>query len=293
MNAPNVGVEDRTAPNALAVPWQAARRQRPSFRISDLWRAPLHDFPIRDEVLYQCLPLSSDLNILEIGPGNGFSAFRMSREVSHVTLLDVSARSIRQLETQLGGIPNLSFVSDNLCIPGLKERITKEFDAIFGLAVVHLLSDPAIAFKNLSAVLSRNGRLVLQFPNYLPPRGTGITFFEKRLELDRLLQEAGFETWAVFAIGLRPHARFVFEQFHERPLQILQWLGSRKGKREPLSYQATWAFNHGRRLEPLKCPMHLAWTMLAGAIHAGGDAFEFVPLGQEILNNNLLLLARR
>ncbi len=292
MNSLHAGVEDR-APNALVAPWPAVRGQRPSFRISDLWRAPLHDFPMRDEVLYQSLPLTSNMSILEIGPGSGFSAFRMSREVGHVTLLDVSADSIRQLEAQLRNLPNLSFVSADLCVPGLKGRIAKEFDAIFGLAVVHLLSDPAIAFQNLSAVLSRNGRLVLQFPNYPPPRGTGVTFFQERLELDRVLQAAGFETWALFAIRLRPHARFVFEQFHERPLQILQWLGSRKGKREPLSYQATWAFNHGRRLEPLKCPMHFAWTMLAGAIHAGGDAFEFVPLGEEILNNNLLLLARR
>lgn len=293
MSSLSAGVEDRTASNALVAPWPAIRGQRPSFRISDIWKAPLHDFPMRDEILYQCLPLSSNMSILEIGPGSGFSAFRMSREVGRLSLLDVSAISIHQLEIRLKNIANLSFLSADLCVPGLKEIITTEFDAAFGLAVFDLLSDPAMALKNLSAILSRGGRLVLQFPNYPPPRGSGVTFFRKRQELDHLLEAAGFETWAIFAIRLRPHARFVFEQFHERPMRILRWLRRRKGKEGALSYQATWAFNQGRRLEPLKCPMHFAWTVLAGVIYAGGDAFEFLPLGEEILNNNLLLLARR
>src|SRR5579872_3259743 len=44
------------------------RAQRPSFRWSDLGRAPLHDFPIRDEILLSYFPLSGEMEMLEIGP---------------------------------------------------------------------------------------------------------------------------------------------------------------------------------------------------------------------------------
>lgn len=293
MSLPAKIVDDERPLNAAGTPWPIVRGQRPSFQISDLWRAPFHDFPIRDEILYQCLPLSPGLDVLEIGPGSGFTAFRLSREVRHVSLLDVSVGAIRQLQSRLQHIPNLSFFCADLCAPGLKDLIKKEFDAVIGLAVVHLLADPATALKNLADVVSRGGRLVLQFPNYPPPKGTGITFFPHRWALDRMLEAAGFESWAIFAIPLRAHAQFVFEQFHERPLRALRRLGSRNGNKEPLTYQATWAFQKGKKLEPLKYLMHAGWTVFSGAVHAGGDAFELLPLGEEILNRNLLLLARR
>ena len=51
-----------------------SRSARPSARLSDLWKAPLHDFPIRDEILYQYLPLARDMDVLEVGPGSGVTA---------------------------------------------------------------------------------------------------------------------------------------------------------------------------------------------------------------------------
>ncbi len=293
MSLPARIVDHEKPLNPAGIPWPIVRGQRPSFRISDLWRAPFHDFPIRDEILYQCLPLSPGLDILEIGPGSGFTAFRLSREVRHVSLLDVSDGAICQLQSRLQHIPNLSFFCADLCAPGLKDLIKREFDALIGLAVAHLLPDPATALKNLADVVSRGGRLVLQFPNYPPPKGTGITFFQHRRALDHMLEAAGFESWAIFAIQLRAHAQLIFEQFHERPLRALRWLGSRNGNKEPLTYQATWAFQKGKKLEPLKYLMHAGWTVFSGAVHAGGDAFELLPLGEGILNRNLLLLARR
>lgn len=275
------------------IPWPMVRGQRPSFRLSDIWKAPIHNFPIRDEILYQSLPLSTDLDILEIGPGSGFSAFRLSREVRQVSLLDVSGGTIRRLHSRLGKIPNLSFFCADLCAPGLRDLMRKEFDAAFGLAVLDLLPDPATGLKNLSTVLSRGGRLVLQFPNYPPPKARGVTFFRKREELDRLLDAAGFEDWAVYALQLRPHARILFEEFHERPLRALQWLRSRSGNQQALTYEETWAFQKGRYLEPFKYLLHLGWTVCSAGLHSGGDAFEILPLGEEILNQNLLLLARR
>jgi SAM-dependent methyltransferase len=290
---PNTVDRGKTPSVGEGTPWPITQGQRPSFRISDVWKAPLHDFPIRDEILYQCLPLSADLDILEIGPGSGFTAFRMSREVRHVSLLDVSAGTIHQLESRLQDIPNLSFFCADLCAPGLKSIVKKEFDAVFGLAVLDLLPDPATGLKNLAELLSRGGRLMMQFPNYPPPKARGITFFQKRRELDDLLEAAGFKAWNVFALRLRPHAGFIFEQFHERPLRAARWLRGHNGNQKPLIYEATWAFQKSQKLETLKYLVHMGWMACLGAVHSGGDAFELLPLGKEILNYNLLLLAER
>lgn len=81
----------KTAPAARL---KMARPARPPARWSDLWKAPLHDFPLRDEILFQFLPLSREMDVLEIGPGSGFTAFRISRMVRHVTLVDVAPQAV-------------------------------------------------------------------------------------------------------------------------------------------------------------------------------------------------------
>jgi len=294
MNAQPAIFENRTPLDPVETPWPLVRGQRPTFRLSDLWKAPFHDFPIRDEILYQFLPLSPDLDILEIGPGSGFTAFRLSREARQVSLLDVSAGAIEQLRSRLRDIRNLNFIHADLCAPGLKELIKKQFDAAFGLAVLDLLPDPAAGLRNLTELLSPGGRLVLEFPNYPPPKARGVTFFRERKELDRLLESAGFRAWTLHALRLRSHARFLFEFFHERPLRLLRRLRrtDRSGAK-PLAYEETWAFQKSRTLEPSKALLHAGWAGLLGALHAGGSAFEALPLGDDILNHDLLLLARR
>jgi len=42
---------------------------RPHWHVSDLWKAPLTDLPIRDEILYQFAKFSPEMDLLEIGPG--------------------------------------------------------------------------------------------------------------------------------------------------------------------------------------------------------------------------------
>src|ERR1700732_4213615 len=85
------------AANALPNPPGNRRKQRPPFLWSDIWSAPLHDLPMRDEIIFQYLPLASDMSVLEVGPGVGFTAFRLARRVRHITLLDIASESILQL----------------------------------------------------------------------------------------------------------------------------------------------------------------------------------------------------
>ncbi len=141
MIASNETIRNTAQPRGLeASPARPLRR--PSFRLSDIWKAPLHGFPIQDEVVYQYLPLSEEMDVLEIGPGSGFTAFRLARRVRSLTILDVTKENIARLRDTLKPIPNLTFVRADVCAPGLSQVVRSRFDAIVGVQVFDSLPDP-------------------------------------------------------------------------------------------------------------------------------------------------------
>jgi SAM-dependent methyltransferase len=271
----------------------STRRARPANRLSDLWKAPLHNFPIRDEVLYQYLPLTPDMEVLEIGPGSGFTAFRCARQVRRLTVLDVAPGNLARLQTQLESTPNLQFVCADVCKSQLAQSLTDRFDAIYAIEVLELVPDAAAALANMAALLRPGGQALIQFPNYPPPKNPGVTYFKTRAELDRALAEAGFSRWSVYSLRLRPHAQTLYNAFHERPLAWYRRLRRPVGQHRALAYDQTWVFQGGHRLEPYKPLLHAAWMALSAAMRLGGDCFERTLLGDDILNRNLLLLAVR
>src|ERR1700730_4875729 len=124
--------------------------RRPSFRVSDIWKAPLNDFPIRDEILYQYLPFSTNMDVLEIGPGSGFTAFRLARQVRSLTLLDIAVSSLARLRRQLQFLANVHCVCADPTQPGLATRLSEKFDAVLALDVFEYVVDPGTCLQNIS-----------------------------------------------------------------------------------------------------------------------------------------------
>lgn len=133
--------------------------------------------------------------------------------------------------------------------------------------------------------------MLLQFPNYPPPITPLKTFFRERKELDQLLQAAGFQSWTVYALRLRPAARFVYALYQR--LQRFSQMGGRAGGDRAITYERSWLFQSQSRLERYRALFHMIWTLLFAALRLSGDCFERVPLASDILNRNLLLLAER
>ncbi len=264
-----------------------------SFRLADIWNSPLHDFPIRDELLHQYFVFPPDTKMLEIGPGAGFTSFWMARNIRHLSLVDVAPANVRKLKTALSGVPNVRVMCADVCEPGLERRIGDGFDAAYAIEVLEFLSDPAECMRNLATVLRPGASLLIQFPNYPPPHNQGITYFCTRKDLDDIMRSAGFASWDVYALHLRPVADALYRTFHERPVTLYRRLRQGRGPVRPLNYDDVWAFQQGHRLEPYKYVFHGAWALLLAAMHLGGPCFTRESLGDAIVNRNLLVLARR
>jgi SAM-dependent methyltransferase len=260
---------------------------RPQFRWSDLWRAPVHDFPIRDEILFQFAPLAGCQDILEIGPGCGFTAFRVAGKLRRLALVETSESALQVLKHDLRGMANIEFIQFDMSQPELTEPLRGRFDALFALDVFEYISDSAACLKNAVTALRPGGVLFLSYPNQPPPAGDGVTWFTDLAQLHQLLSAAGFRRWDIFAIKLRPYAALVYTIFHEWPLRLYRRMQRRGTASRPQTYEATWAFCNRSRFERYKTWIHAYWAFLSLLLRAGGNVFSAQaaasnPIGQQL-----------
>lgn len=258
-------------------------------RWSDLWRAPLHDFPLRDEILYQLMPLTSSSEVLEIGPGSGFTAFRLSRLVRRLTLVDVAEAAVGALREDLSALGNVHCVRADVTQAEFTRLAGSNFDVAFALDVFEYVTDPAACLNNLADSLRRGGQMLLSYPNVPPPVGDGVTYFERAADLELLLAKAGFSEWEIGAVKLRPWAAALYRLLHERPMRLYRRLRSRERPERPQTYEATWAFRHGRQLLRYKLPVHAAWWCLDRIMRLGGPFFSYARVGDEIRGHQLVI----
>ena len=265
--------------------------QRPSFRWRDLWQAPLNDFPIRDEIVYQYLPLGPDLDVLEIGPGSGLTAFRLSRQVHRMTLADAAEEPIAELRREFEKKPNVRCVCADIGGPNLRALLGERYDVAFGLDVFEYVTDPQTALANLASILRPAGELFLTFPNVPPPKGDGVTYFETSEELERMLHEAGFERWSIFAIRLTPYASRVYRTLHEAPLRMYRRLRSNNPDGKPQTYDRVWFFHNRHSLERYRVELHFAWLVLRTVLRLRGNVFASRRITGNIYGNQLVIRA--
>jgi SAM-dependent methyltransferase len=261
------------------------------FRWRDLSKAPLHDFPIRDEILRQFMSFFGDMSVLEIGPGSGFTAFWLSPLLAGMMVVDVMPEVIADLRQQLQAVPNLSFASANLAGNELPSRVDRQFDAAFALDVFEYVAEPAAALRNLAEILRPGGQLFLTFPNVMPPVGDGITFFRSPQEIEALLESAGFRSWQIFSVRKREFARVTYRLLHEWPLALMRALRTTNTAERPQTYEGTWAFKKRQQLTRTKFALHLYWICLGYILWLGGPVFEPEPASNDLLGRQLIIRA--
>ncbi|MGH9533435.1 MAG: class I SAM-dependent methyltransferase [Terriglobales bacterium] len=248
-----------TLPGPTAAPPVArVARARPRWR--DRHSAPLRDFPIRDEVLLQFLPLRRDAAVLELGPGCGYTAYWLAPQVRCLALVDIAAAAIAELRQVLHDRGPIEYAVWDISQPGLPASIRGGFDAAFALDVLEYVTDPAVALRNVCGLLRPGGELLLSFPNFPPGEGDGAIRFATTGELAGLLRQAGFARWRISTIRPRFGPRVLYAAAHEWPLSLLRQLRGSGG--QPRAYDDTWAFQVRRHMARLRPALHLYWIVL-------------------------------
>ncbi|MGH9740041.1 MAG: class I SAM-dependent methyltransferase [Candidatus Acidiferrales bacterium] len=266
---------------------------RPSFRLMDLFRSPIHDFPIRDFIFHQYAPAIRGLRILEVGPGSGFTAYGLAPLVDRMTIVDCADVATNELKQKLRGRGTVRCVTADLSEPNLFLRLQERYDLIFGLDVFEYVRDPVCCLRNFNELLNPEGVAFLTFPNQRPGIGDGVTYFSRLEHLEILLERAGFSRWEILSVSLSTYAQTIYTVMHEWPLNIYR--ASRRGSQSnrAQSYEMTWAFKNRRRLARAGAVLHIYSFLLSTTLRLGGDPYCCCPAPREPLGHQLVVRAWR
>jgi len=242
--------------------------------------APIHDYPIRDEILWQFGPKMDGLEILEIGPGSGYTAWKLAPRVEQMVVADIS--SLPRIDRVL------SYQAD-FTKPGAVRCLGK-FDVIYSLDMLEciengrFLESSTPVFQNVKECLKPGGQALITFPNHKK-------FPNYYDTLDQLIYEmrvAGiaYNQFRITTVELRGWAQFWYRWGHDVPMGILRDL--RKAE-SGMNYEQTWAFKKRNKLERFKPIIHGYWAILNGIIKLGGPVYRQKQIKGEILGKQILI----
>lgn len=293
---PSIGAIPRAA---SSIPAPSPREL--SFRawLRQLTAAPLHDFPLRDALLFQMsslpalLAAGADLDcrprVFEAGPGCGFTAHTLAGQ-AELILAEVSPATARRLCAQFAERRRVRVLCADLAKAGL-DLPAQGCDFAFALDMFEYVSDPDQCLRNFAAVLAPGGELFLTFPNVPPPRGDAVCWFESASAIEALVAAAGFTRWHIHTVTMRPAARYIYAAGHEAPLRACRLLRGGNRRCRPRHYEGTWAFQNHARLERHKLPLHLWWSVLDCLLRMGGPIFSAGPADGALIGRRVLIRA--
>lgn len=117
---------------------------------------------LRAQIIKKYLGDLKGKSILDIGCGNGKLTSYYSN-LNNITFIDISEEMIREARSNIkeDNLGNVKFI----CGDFLKTDIVGKYDVIVLVGVIAHLDDIEIAFSKLNALLSKNGKLIIQFTN--------------------------------------------------------------------------------------------------------------------------------
>ena len=263
---------------------------------------PLATVAPRDLLLLRLLELRATDTALEIGTGSGSSFLRFARFVQKMHGADVSSGPVERLRRFLPRFREAGreldlFVLD-FCDPLLPTRVSNRYDLIFSCDTVEHVPDPAKFFANVYQLLKPGGRAFITFPNERPEIAHGITYFDKRSTVQRLLTDAGFQSTRIDIknVSMTPAAQRVLKAGWQAPRAISKkaWAAfNGSGNQAPQTFDETAFFSAADRLEPL-APLVNAYSWAVLKLMAmTGPVYQAIPAPEDIWDSQVLILASR
>ncbi|MEX2119555.1 MAG: class I SAM-dependent methyltransferase [Pirellulales bacterium] len=265
---------------------------------------PLATVSPRDLLLLELLEPSPDELALEVGTGSGSSLFRLAPLVRELHGADVSTAPVRRLarfaEKSRGPAARVRLFVHDFCTPGLAGSFADRYDLILSCDTLEHVRDPAAFLANVHDLLRPGGRAFITFPNEHPRRAHGITYFERRIQLERLLDEAGFARADVLLASVRMNrvAERILNALWRVPRRLAKaalagWRGARGKPAAAQTFDETDFFNAADRLE-FAAPLINAYSWaVMWLMHCARPVYQVDGLPDCIWDKQVLVRAVR
>jgi len=194
-----------------------------------------YGFATRDYLILENIRLQKDSSVLEIGVGTGSTTRHFIGKVKYYCGVDISKETIKQLITIYKKDKSVGFYVADVC----KDiNIGKKFDIIFSADTLEHVEEPGAYFYFIKKHLNSDGVALITFPNESEKKHHGITWFDKKEDLVRVIEESGLEILDIYQVKKTNYHRLIEYFLWKLPKSIM----SRKSDLLPQSFEDTQAF---------------------------------------------------
>ncbi len=246
---------------------------------------PPTSFPLRDLLVIHHLRVSPDDRVCEIGVGSGGTTVRLAKVCREVVGFEISKATVAALRYLEARHPNLRFVHADITRPDDTATHEGTFTRALACDTLEHVEDPEGFFASVAKLLAPGGEMLVTFPNEPPEKMHGITRFETREELERLVTGAGLQVTGFGAAKLSPWADRVAETLGWGPLRATRAVLRGRGKKPsaaasppaaapPQTFEETHFMRQMSGWKKLSPVVNLYWHGVLHLMEQRGPSFE-------------------
>lgn len=194
-----------------------------------------HGFATIDYLILKQVQFGSDKSVLEIGVGTGSTAGKIIGKVKEYCGIDISAKTINQLTSLYIKDTNIRFHTVDVC---KDVNLGKRFDIVFSADTLEHVESPAGFFNFIARHLSFDGTAIITFPNESEKRHHGITWFDRKKDIEQLTENANLEIVELFQVKKACLHRLFENLLWNLPKSLV----SKRSNVLPQSFEDTQAF---------------------------------------------------
>ena len=147
-------------------------------------------FSTRDYLILENITLNKETSVLEIGVGTGSTAELMIGRAKEFYGVDISKELIEELNSIYSNNNFVNMYCVDICS---NTSLGKRFDVIYSADTLEHIEQPNGFFNFIARHLFSDGVAIVTFPNESEKKHHGITWFNCKTELFKLINSTGLK----------------------------------------------------------------------------------------------------
>jgi len=241
-------------------------------------------FNASDYLLLEHLPPAKNLSLLEIGVGLGTLAEKLRGRVKEYCAVDISRQLIDYLSSLYHNLKCASWHCLDVCKESSSLR--KNFDIIFSYHTLEHVSSPQGFFNFVSRHTKPNGIIFVIFPNQSQEKHHGITWFNTKKELLRIIEGAQLKIIKFLEIRETTWHRVVRLFLWSIPKAIIS-----RSEKMPQTFEETDAFKIAQADNVTSKVLGLYANMVT-KLAAIFPLYKYSDVGEDIKNKELFIFLK-